>query len=134
MFGPGQDDELAGRCRSSVTSLGTNGSPADAVRRSTTGWRASSDDQLVAVVHVRLDVVVDRGGLGERGEHVERRQRARGRLNPRRLGGDRAAAARSKISSSRSRIRSSAPSTFSSYSFSAGVMKRSPPAIVCLRW
>ena len=43
------------------------------------------------------------------------------------------AAQRSNISTSRSTMRSSAPSTFSSYSFNAGVMKRSPPAIVCLR-
>ena len=118
----------------SVMSFGTNASPRDAVRRSTTGCRASTTDQLVAVVHVRLDVVVDRGVLGQRREDVERGQRARGRLDARRFGRRPRVRSRSKISSSRSRMRSSAPSTFSSYSFSAGVMKRSPPAIVCLRW
>ena len=49
------------------------------------------DGQLVAVVDVRLDVVVDRGGLGQRRQHVERGERARRRLNPRRLGGHRRA-------------------------------------------
>ena len=51
------------------------------------------------------------------------------------LGDSAATAARSfsKIASSHSTMRSSAPRTFSSYSLSAGVMKRSPPAMVCLR-
>ena len=106
----GQDDQLAASCRSSVDVVGHERAAAGdgrAVRRPDAGRRAT--DQLVAVVHVRLGVVVDGGDFGQRGEHVERGERARGRLNPRRFGGDRARAARSKISSSRSRIRSSAP-------------------------
>ena len=39
----------------------------------------------------------------------------------------------SKICASFSRMRSSARRILSSYSFSSGVMKRSPPAMVCLR-
>ena len=46
--------------------------------RSTTGWRASVGDELVAVVHVRLGVVGDRGGLGER-RPARRASRARAR-------------------------------------------------------
>ena len=128
---PGQDDEL--RCRAVERrrrSERTRSPAADVAARPPDDGRRRR--HLVAVVHVRLDVVVDRGGLGQRGEHVERGERARRRLDPRRFGRDRARSA-SKISSSRSRMRSSAPRTFSSYSFSAGVMKRSPPAIVCLR-
>ena len=49
------------------------------------------DRHLVAVVHVRLGVVVDGRRFGERGEHVERGQGARGGLNARRFGGDRRA-------------------------------------------
>src|SRR3989442_3517082 len=45
-------------------------------------------DQIVAVVDLWLDVVVDRGVFRQRREHVERRQRARRRLNPRRLFGN----------------------------------------------
>ena len=134
MFGPVRIDQLAGRCRSSVMSFGTNGFAGRRGPALDDGMPRVDDDHLVAVVDVRLGVVVDGGGLGQRGEHVERGERARRRLNPRRLGGHRARAASRRVSSSRSRMRSSAPSTFSSYSFSAGVMKRSPPAIVCLRW
>ena len=47
------------------------------------------DAQLVAVVHVGLRVVEDRGRLGQRREHVERRERPRGVLEPRRFRGDR---------------------------------------------
>src|SRR5438132_8200162 len=46
------------------------------------------DDELVAVVDVRLDVIVRRGGIGQRGEDVERGERSGGRLNPRRFRGD----------------------------------------------
>ena len=88
---PGQDDQLARRCRSSVMSLGTNASAARAPLDDR--MPRVDDDDLVAVVHVRLGVVVDGGGLGERGEHVERRERARRRLDARRLGGHRARAA-----------------------------------------
>ena len=42
---------------------------------------------LVAVVHVRLGVVGERGGLGQAGQHVQRRQGAGGVENARRLGG-----------------------------------------------
>ena len=46
------------------------------------------DRDLVAVVHVRLDVVRKRSGFGEAGKDVERSQRARRFLNARRFGGD----------------------------------------------
>ena len=69
----------------STMSFGTNGSAASAARRPD---GAVDDGELVAVVDVRLDVVADRGSFGERGEHVERRQRARRGLDARRLGGD----------------------------------------------
>jgi hypothetical protein len=39
--------------------------------------------EIVTVVNLRLDVVVDGRALGEGSEHVECRERARGRLNPR---------------------------------------------------
>ena len=42
---------------------------------------------LVALVHVRLDVVVDRGRFGQPGQHVERRDGARRVQNARRLAG-----------------------------------------------
>ena len=44
--------------------------------------------QLVAVVHVRLDVVVDGRRLREGRQHVERGQGSRGLLDPRRLAAD----------------------------------------------
>ena len=46
------------------------------------------DGHLVAVVHLRLDVIVDGRAFRERRQHVERAQRARRRLDPGRLGGD----------------------------------------------
>ena len=89
--------------------------------------------ELVAVVHVRLGVVGDRGRLGQaRPARRASRRRAPCRecaapRRPRARAAPRTARARART------IRSSAPSTLSSYSLSAGVMKRSPPAIVCLR-
>ena len=65
-------------------SLGTNASGGVALDDRMT---AVGDDHLVAVVHVRLGVVGDRRGLGQRRQHVERRQGARRVLDPRRLGG-----------------------------------------------
>ena len=44
--------------------------------------------ELVAVVHERLGVVVRRRGVGQAGEHVERRQRAARVEQRARLGGD----------------------------------------------
>ena len=130
MFGPGQDHQLASWSRSASMSFGTNelaGVPLD-------DRVAPVDDRhLVAVVHVRLGVVADRCRVGQRGQHVEARQRARGAAGARRHRPPRARAAPRRARSSRSRMRSSAPRTFSSYSLSAGVMKRSPPAMVCLR-
>jgi hypothetical protein len=83
--GPGQDHELR-RCRVE----------RDVVRHERVAAGPAlddrmpriDDDHLVAVVDVRLDVVVDRRRFGERAEHVERRQRAGGRLDARRLGRD----------------------------------------------
>ncbi len=46
------------------------------------------DGHLVAVVHLRLDVVVDGRAFRERRQDVERAQRARRRLDPGRFGGD----------------------------------------------
>ena len=70
----------------------------DVVRdeRFTGGGGAPLDDRvagvehrhLVAVVHVRLRVVVDRRRFGERGEGIERGHRPCGRLDPRRLDGN----------------------------------------------
>ena len=107
-------------------SLGTNaacGMPLD------DRMAAIDDQQLVAVVDMRLGVVAHCRRVGQR-RRARRAPPARAPCpapaarppRPRRLSA-------SKISTSRSRIRSSAPSTFSSYSFSAGVMNRSPPAI-----
>jgi hypothetical protein len=81
--------------------------------------------ELVAVVDLGLGVIGDGGRLGQAGEDVDRREGPGGVENPRRRA--------SNSASSRTTIRSSAPSTLSAYSLSAGVMKRSPPAIVCLR-
>jgi len=79
------------------------------------------DDHFVAVVDVRFDVVVDGGGLGQRAERVERGQRARRRLDARRFGRDRAA---QQLEDLQFALEDPlvAPSTFSSYSLSAGVM------------
>ncbi len=52
---------------------------------------AVDDDHLVAVVNVGLGVVADRGGVGQRAEHVEHGQAARRVLDARRLGGHRRA-------------------------------------------
>ena len=49
---------------------------------------ARSSTLISSPSDLRLDVVVDRRGLGEGAEHVERRQRPGGRLNAARLRGD----------------------------------------------
>ena len=126
----GQDDELV---RGAVQRDVVGHERVAPTCRSTTGWRPSHDEQLVALVHVRLGVVAERRP-SRRAQPARRARRARGPCPgcaaPRR---PRAARSASNSSISRSTMRSSAPSTFSSYSFSAGVMKRSPPAMVCLR-
>ena len=60
----GQDRPAAGVVPFRSMSFGTNGIGRRC--RSTTGCRAVGDDELVAIVDVRLGVVGDRGGLGER--------------------------------------------------------------------
>src|SRR5919197_272503 len=50
--------------------------------------RAGTNDPACAMMHVGFDVVVDGRDLAERREDVECRERARGRLNPRRFGRD----------------------------------------------
>ena len=105
----GQDDELVRACRRAAMSFGTNGSRAAPLDHRV----APVDDrELVAVVHVRLDVVVERGRLGQRGQHVERRERARRVLDARRLRGDapRAAPRRSRPRARGSARRRRAPS------------------------
>jgi hypothetical protein len=82
---------------------------------------------------LRLDVVVDGGGSASAASTSSVPQRARGRLDARRLGGDRRAQRLEDLQLALENPLVGAE-TFSSYSFSAGVMKRSPPAIVCLRW
>ena len=84
---PGQDDELA----VPAVELRVVGHERVGAVALDDRVPAVEDRQLVAVVDVRLDVVVQRGGFGERGEHVERGGGPRGVLDARRLGGDRGA-------------------------------------------
>ena len=86
--GSGQDDELAGPAieRHVVWHERTAGHDPPFDHR----VAAVEDGQLVAVVDVRLDVVVDCGDLGQRGEDVQGGERPRGCLNPGRFAGDRA--------------------------------------------
>jgi hypothetical protein len=77
---------------------------------------------------VGLGVVADRRGLGQRREGIERGKRAGGVLDAGRMGGD--------LSSQRFEDLDFAlqDALVRADSFSAGVIYRSPPTIVCLRW
>ena len=98
------------------------------------GVAAVGDRQLVAIVHVRLDVVRERGRFGQTGEHVERRQRACRLLDAGRFGGDAGAKRVEELDLALENPLVGSEYPFSWSSFSAGVMNRSPPAMVCLRW
>ena len=117
-------------CRSSVMSFGTNAPPARAARRPDGARRRRASRRRRA----RAAWCSCRPSRFRRAPPARRARRcARAVSCTRGASAATCARSRSKIASSRSTIRSSAPSTFSSCSFSAGVMNRSPPAIVCLR-
>ena len=84
----GEDDELA---RGAVERDVVGNKRLAGRRRASLDHRMSRvhDCHLVAVVHVRLDVVVDGCALSKSRQHVQGRERAGGRLDSRRFAGNR---------------------------------------------
>ena len=87
---PGENHQLAGRS----VERDVVGDERFACRRGPAfddGMPCIRDDHFVAFVDVRLRVVVDGRGLRQRGQHIQRGERTRRRLNARRLSGHGAA-------------------------------------------
>ena len=128
---PGDDHQPAAPSRRARGRWGRSGSRGSALDDRVA---ALAIDELVAVV----DVAAGRSRSGRRPRPARPARRARPARAPALERRAAAATTRARSSSKSSQLAARTiarrrASTLSSYSFSSGVMKRSPPAIVCLR-